>query len=74
MLSTYLCQLNGFGGSVFNPSKTILRLLLEDIPAKPATPPKSNIDTKNDDLKYLQCISFQTWLFWVSLLDFRGRV
>ena len=71
MLSTYPCQLNGFGASVFNPSKTILRLLLEDIPAKPATPPKSNIDTKNDDL---QCSSFQTWLFWVSLLDFRGQV
>ena len=30
------------------------------------TPPKSNIDTQND--------GFLTWLFWVSMLDFRGVI
>ena len=33
-------------------------------------PPKSNIDTKNDG--FLQCIFFQTCLFWVSMLVFGG--
>ena len=31
--------------------------------------PKS-IDTKNDGV--FRCISFETWLFWVSMWDFRG--
>ena len=35
------------------------------------TPQKSNIETKNDALE--KCISFQTWLFWVSMLV-SGRV
>ena len=34
------------------------------------TPPKSNIDTKNDGFK--KCISFQIWLFWVSMLVLGG--
>ena len=35
-----------------------------------STPPKSNIDTKK--WWFGKCISFQTWLFWVSMLDFMG--
>ena len=36
-------------------------------------PQNKNIDTKNDGLEMIgKCISFQTWLFWVSMLDFRG--
>ena len=35
-------------------------------------PPKSNIDTKNDG--FLKCISFQTWLFGVSMLVFGGVI
>ena len=38
----------------------------------PVTPQKSNIDTKNDGLENVS--PFQTWLFWISMLDFReGR-
>ena len=33
-------------------------------------PQEFNIDTKNDGWE--NCISFQTWLFWVSMLNFGG--
>ena len=33
-------------------------------------PPKTNID--NTKWFFGKCISFQTWLFWVSMLGFRG--
>ena len=36
-------------------------------------PPKTNMDTQNDGfLMFFKCISFQIWLFWVSMLVFGG--
>ena len=35
------------------------------------TPPKFNIDTKKDGLDNVY-ISFQIWLFWISMLNFTG--
>ena len=38
---------------------------------KKTPPPKSNIDTQNDGC-FSMYLRLQTWLCWVSMLDFRG--
>ena len=63
-----------FGGLLWGPTRITVTTKLPPpetaVKTEGFTPPKSNIDTKK--WWFWKCISFQTGLFWVSMLDFRG--